>query len=71
MEKSRQLNWQNKMKEQGKCTKCGKWAVPGGTLCVKCWLSETYKRWDKCKNPSLNTKIIRNLQMTTNLWHKL
>jgi len=59
---SRQIKWQRKMKEKGKYIKCGKYAIPEGTLCFEHWLKETFRRWDKCKKPNFNTKTTRTIQ---------
>ena len=63
---SRQIKWQRKQKKEGKCTKCGQYAIPGQSLCIKCWLKHTYKQWWLGKRPSLNTKMIRNIQEMIN-----
>jgi len=63
---SRQVKWQRKQKEKGRCTKCGQYAIPGQSLCIKCWLKHTYKQWWLGKRPSLNTKTIRSIQKMIN-----
>jgi len=59
---SRQVKWQREMKEKGKCIKCGKYAIPEGTLCFEHWLKHTYRQWKNDKKPSFNTKTIRSIQ---------
>ena len=59
---SRQVKWQRKQKEKGRCTKCGQYAIPNESLCIKCWLKHTYRQWWLGKRPSLNTKTIRSIQ---------
>jgi len=63
MEKiSRQIKWQRKQKKEGRCTKCGQYAIPGQSLCIKCWLKHTYRQWKNGKKPSYNTKTIHSIQ---------
>ncbi len=65
-ETSRQVKWQRKQKEEGRCTKCGQYAIPNESLCIKCWLKHTYKQWKNDKKPSFNTKTIRSIQKMIN-----
>jgi len=64
---SRQLKWQRKMMEQGRCTICGKPAIPESKLCVRCWVSQYLKNRKTNKRGTIsNSKCIRILQLLVN-----
>jgi len=63
---SRQLKWQRKMMEQGRCITCGKPAIPESKLCVRCWLSQWVKNRKKDNKTISNSKNIRTLQLLVN-----
>ncbi|RLG23853.1 hypothetical protein DRN85_08565 [Methanosarcinales archaeon] len=64
---SRQLKWQRKMMEQGRCIICGKPAIPNGKHCVRCWLNQHIK-YAKKKNSTKfkNSRNVRMLQLLVN-----
>ena len=64
---SRQLKWQRKMTEQGRCIICGKPAIPEGKYCVRCWLNHYIKnRKTNNQKRASNSKNIRMLQLLVN-----
>ena len=64
---SRQLKWQRKMMEEGRCTICGKPAIPGSKYCVRCWLSRYMKKRKEGNRKKINnSKNIRTLQLLVN-----
>ena len=48
---SRQLKWQRKMMEEGRCVICGKPAIPKGKYCVRCWLNQYIRYASRRKKP--------------------
>ena len=72
---SRQLKWQRKMLEEGRCIICGKPAIPTprGKYCVRCWLNQYIRYASRRKKPVKfkNSKTVRALQLLVNEdWEK-
>jgi len=63
---SRQLKWQRKMMEEGRCIICGKPAIPEGKYCVRCWLNQYTKNRGLVKKKASNSKNIKMLQLLVN-----
>jgi len=65
---SRQLKWQRKMLEEGRCIICGKPAIPRGKYCVRCWLNQYIRYANRRKKPVKfkNSKTVRALQLLVN-----
>ena len=65
---SRQLKWQRKMLEEGRCIICGKPAIPNGKYCVRCWLNQYIRYASRRKKPVKfkNSKTVRALQLLVN-----
>lgn len=70
---SRQLKWQRKMLEEGRCIICGKPAIPKSKYCVRCWLNQYIRYASRRKKPVKfkNSKTVRALQLLVNEdWEK-
>lgn len=65
---SRQLKWQRKMMEEGRCIICGKPAIPKGKYCVGCWLNQYIRYACRRKRPVKfkNSRNVRMLQLLVN-----